>query len=54
MDSTELTVFAVCDNRLVYSIHNPKVHYFVNFFFQSVFKRPMFGGGKTVSEEITV
>lgn len=25
--------FAVGDNRLVYSIHNPKVHYFVNFCF---------------------
>lgn len=48
MDSPERTVFGVRDNRLVYSIHNPEVHYFVNFFFSNVFKRPMCGGGNAV------
>lgn len=31
VNSPGRTVLAVWDNRLVYSIHNPKVHYFVNF-----------------------
>lgn len=59
MTSPERTVLAEWDNRLVYSIHNPKVHYFVNClgFFLSAFKRPMLGEGKhsfQPSDEITV